>query len=276
MFCKNCGKQIDDDSKFCSECGAQIKTQMPSASLPQSAIDPRSLPPIGPEKHYKLNEKTKEVLLHHHVVDSLSDIIICGGSYFPRQDSYLLIVSTKYLIFVKINDTDESLDLITKIEYDDPKVKDFYSVSSLKFNVDEDDIGFNPKKLIIYPGPKETIYREAQRMREITLGTYTNSAEAHNQQPKPIVVKNTPWPTTESPAPKPQSKRERITDNKQNGVACCPNCGSTSLSANKKGFGIGKAVVGAALTGGIGLVAGNIGAKKVWVTCLNCGHRWKM
>ena len=88
---------------------------------------------------------------------------------------------------------------------------------------------------------------------------------------KPITVKNTPWPTS-----KPQSKRERIKENKQNGVACCPKCGSTSLSANKKGFGIGKAVVGAALTGGIGLVAGNIGAKKVWVTCLNCGHRWKM
>ena len=88
---------------------------------------------------------------------------------------------------------------------------------------------------------------------------------------KPVTVKNTPWPTS-----KPQSKRERIKENKQNGVACCPKCGSTSLSANKKGFGIGKAVVGAALTGGIGLVAGNIGAKKVWVTCLNCGHRWKL
>jgi RNA polymerase subunit RPABC4/transcription elongation factor Spt4 len=104
----------------------------------------------------------------------------------------------------------------------------------------------------------------------VSLGdTTTKSSE--NVLSKPITVKNTPWPTS-----KPQSKRERIKENKQNGVACCPKCGSTSLSANKKGFGIGKAVVGAALTGGIGLVAGNIGAKKVWVTCLNCGHRWKM
>lgn len=75
---------------------------------------------------------------------------------------------------------------------------------------------------------------------------------------------------------KRQVTKQRIASNKQEGVACCPKCGSTSLSANKKGFGIGKAVVGAALTGGIGLVAGNIGAKKVWVTCLNCGHRWKI
>lgn len=68
--------------------------------------------------------------------------------------------------------------------------------------------------------------------------------------------------------------RERIAENKANGIACCPKCGSTSLSANKKGFGIGKAVLGAALTGGIGLAAGNIGAKKVRITCLNCGHQF--
>ncbi len=68
--------------------------------------------------------------------------------------------------------------------------------------------------------------------------------------------------------------KQRIAENKANGIACCPKCGSTSLSANKKGFGIGKAVVGAALTGGIGLVAGNIGAKKVRITCLNCGHQF--
>lgn len=68
--------------------------------------------------------------------------------------------------------------------------------------------------------------------------------------------------------------KQRIKENKANGIACCPKCGSTSLTANKKGFGIGKAVVGAALTGGIGLAAGNIGAKKVRVTCLNCGYQF--
>ena len=51
-------------------------------------------------------------------------------------------------------------------------------------------------------------------------------------------------------------------------------CGSTSISADKKGFGVGKAVVGVAIAGPIGLVGGNIGAKKVRVTCLNCGHQW--
>ena len=57
-------------------------------------------------------------------------------------------------------------------------------------------------------------------------------------------------------------------------ITRCPKCGSTSLSADKKGFGIGKAVVGAAVAGPIGLMAGNIGAKKVRVTCLKCGHQF--
>jgi DNA-directed RNA polymerase subunit RPC12/RpoP len=55
----------------------------------------------------------------------------------------------------------------------------------------------------------------------------------------------------------------------------CPKCGSTSLTANKKGFGIGKALVGAALTGGVGLLAGGIGKNKVEVTCLKCGKQFK-
>lgn len=57
-------------------------------------------------------------------------------------------------------------------------------------------------------------------------------------------------------------------------TACCPRCKSLSITADKKGFGVGKAVVGAAVAGPIGLIAGNIGSKKVRVTCLNCGHQW--
>lgn len=69
----------------------------------------------------------------------------------------------------------------------------------------------------------------------------------------------------------------------QQSQARCPKCGSTSLTANKKGFGVGKgavgAVIGTGLLGPIGLVgaaAGGINAKKVWATCLKCGKRFKL
>lgn len=55
----------------------------------------------------------------------------------------------------------------------------------------------------------------------------------------------------------------------------CPRCGSTQLSANKKGFGVGKSLAGAFVAGPIGLLAGGIGSGKVMVTCLGCGHSFK-
>ena len=52
----------------------------------------------------------------------------------------------------------------------------------------------------------------------------------------------------------------------------CPYCGSSNLTANTKGFGVGKALTGAVLTGGIGLLAGFVGSNKVKIPCLKCGH----
>ena len=64
--------------------------------------------------------------------------------------------------------------------------------------------------------------------------------------------------------------------NKETGQLACPKCGCTTLSDQKRGFGIGKAVIGAAAVGPLGLVAGNIGSKKIQVKCMHCGHKWKV
>jgi len=92
-----------------------------------------------------------------------------------------------------------------------------------------------------------------------------------------------PPPSRQPPPPPPESRRaqqrrqteERKRQAAADGVACCPRCGSTSLTSNKKGYGIGKGVVGAWAVGPIGLAAGNIGRQKVKVTCLNCGYQYK-
>lgn len=54
----------------------------------------------------------------------------------------------------------------------------------------------------------------------------------------------------------------------------CPKCKSRETTFNKEGFGVGKAAVGAILTGGIGLLAGGIGKNKIRITCMKCGHTW--
>lgn len=63
----------------------------------------------------------------------------------------------------------------------------------------------------------------------------------------------------------------------------CPKCGSTSITGQKKGYGVVKGGLGAAalgaVTGGVGAIiglgAGNIGRKKIQCTCMNCGYRFK-
>jgi ribosomal protein L37E len=62
--------------------------------------------------------------------------------------------------------------------------------------------------------------------------------------------------------------------NQQNNTIHCPQCGSSNYSANKQGFGLGKAVAGGLITGPIGVGAGFIGSRKVQITCLQCGHTW--
>jgi hypothetical protein len=67
----------------------------------------------------------------------------------------------------------------------------------------------------------------------------------------------------------------RKKENELNGVLCCSKCGSASLSANKKGFGVGKAIVGTTIIPGLGLLAGALGSKKINITCLECGYQFK-
>ncbi len=62
--------------------------------------------------------------------------------------------------------------------------------------------------------------------------------------------------------------------NKQTGQLACPKCGCTTLSMQKKGFGLAKGAIGAALIGPPGILAAGIGKNKVVVKCAHCGHKW--
>lgn len=56
---------------------------------------------------------------------------------------------------------------------------------------------------------------------------------------------------------------------------CCPNCGSSELHAEHKGFSGSKALAGVLVTGGIGILAGTIGSRDTQITCLKCGKKFK-
>jgi len=118
---------------------------------------------------------------------------------------------------------------------------------------------------------EEDFWRErARQMQEDALRTERRASE---RSPHDAYWVQSPY----------QSKRqrerelrdERRADARAQGVACCPYCGSTSLAANKKGYGMGKGALGFSVIGPLGLAAGSIGRQKVLVTCLNCGKRFK-
>lgn len=57
----------------------------------------------------------------------------------------------------------------------------------------------------------------------------------------------------------------------------CPMCGETKkwkqIDNSKKGFSVGKAVVGGFLLGPVGLLGGALGKRKAYYYCGNCGFK---
>ncbi|MGL4741674.1 MAG: hypothetical protein ACRC41_12830 [Sarcina sp.] len=63
---------------------------------------------------------------------------------------------------------------------------------------------------------------------------------------------------------------------KEDEAPSCSKCGSKHITAQKQGFGIRKAVVGVVALGLVGSLAGGINKNKIELTCLKCGHRFKI
>ena len=255
LYCTQCGAQLPDHAQFCLMCGAKL-LKAPAAA--ESEPDPAKESPKEPAK------AQDEIFLEECV--RVGRIV-----HFFRND----YVQATFGTFQE------------RVTFDD--------VTDITFRP---ETSYSRGKMVIVKGKKEyklvtashnsterqyvnhQMYRVYLILRHNLFGDPMDEAYlAPPEKPQKLIRKEKaarePAP---APEPKPLSKRQRvkqrIKENEQNGIACCPKCGSTSLSANKKGFGVGKALIGAELIGGLGLMAGNLGAKKVQVTCLHCGHRW--
>jgi tellurium resistance protein TerD len=68
------------------------------------------------------------------------------------------------------------------------------------------------------------------------------------------------------------SNKERPKNLKDNKSTHCPKCMSPNVMPVKKGFRIGKAIVGGLILGPLALVGG---VNKTEMICNKCGHKYK-
>lgn len=74
---------------------------------------------------------------------------------------------------------------------------------------------------------------------------------------------------------KPSPKGSQSQGMAENQVTC-PKCGSSQITAQKRGFKVGRAVATGLGVGVAGaLLAGAAGKDKIIITCLQCGHEWR-
>lgn len=60
MICKNCGLEIQDDSKFCNHCGAEQIVSKPKEEVAQPELDPQEQDVVTPEPEEKSQEDVVE------------------------------------------------------------------------------------------------------------------------------------------------------------------------------------------------------------------------
>ena len=117
------------------------------------------------------------------------------------------------------------------------------------------------------PHPSSVSQNKKKKKYDPTLINVLNLKERENYTPVPMIEKQElPVFIEDFDKDSEQHADENIR---------CPECGSTQITANKKGINVANAVIGSVLFGGIGILAGLVGKDKIIITCLNCGHHWQ-
>lgn len=106
------------------------------------------------------------------------------------------------------------------------------------------------------------------------VDSYLSSITVEENEELILSFKNQEKTNTVQETPAPTNTTTTVNIVQENNNPRCPKCKSRETTYNKQGFGVGKAAVGAILTGGIGLLAGGINKNKIIITCLKCGHSW--
>ncbi len=247
MFCSNCGAEITGN--FCSNCGAPAR---PAVPRPAEKAYPE--PPLGRYDTF-LNSWA----------ELRADSIYIHKNNRENGNAYESDLTVPYSDIAAV-----SIDIRGK------KSKTFVICLRTKDNI---RIPFAQNAQFL--SDPLCIVIEKEEDAAYSVYNFLSKVAEINAYPVPEnlkLPKGFKFESLASPAgaANPLSAEDRIHENRKNGIACCPKCGSTSISAGRRGFSVGRALLGGMITPGVGVVAGAAGSNKVTVTCLSCGYKWKM
>lgn len=287
MYCSNCGKEVT--GKFCSNCGTPIiDSSLEMVSAPTDSL-----------KNIPLDEPFYQ-LINGRTIDLHAVIVCYGGGTANRM---IKSGAYAYLTGKTGISTQEAKEILDPL-YEKFKGEKFSFHASLKaqakLNADEKDAKASLIKVCLNCGSNllggaqkcPTCGANRDRLQTVDpsdkelISTLVAEAPNASAKTKPQWMNKTDaklalYSAKDIKSEQKKAERERVKQLERDKIPMCPKCKSTSLTANKKGYGIGKGVVGglvgtavAGPVGLLGLTAGNIGAKKVRVTCLNCGNQF--
>lgn len=84
MFCKNCGKQLPDNSKFCTGCGAQLNAAQPTAEPVAPVAEP--VAPVAPAEPESVVAPAAEPVAYTAAEYDTNPVTAEGEGFFAEAD----------------------------------------------------------------------------------------------------------------------------------------------------------------------------------------------
>ena len=261
MFCPSCGKDCGD-AKFCSECGQNLRnvaignnTESPRLKDDEKANRKYAEaeypePPVGRYNNHD----------HDYIEIKKDSLIIYKKNFLQKPTSHeILYKKIRCVTYGDLGVLGGFLSIRDNNNQSPPLITDKYAYA------DETSIPFSRYQ--------SDDFQKVYDFLKICADMNSPDGQQESQYARNLaeVARTVKY----SVNPQKAERDEKITELEKTGQVYCPKCLSTSISANRKGFGFVRGAVGSAIGLDVGMIAGGIGSKKIICTCLKCGHQWK-
>lgn len=277
MYCSSCGNQINDNAKFCENCGAKaIITLLEPIEKTENineTIDNDTC--LLESKKVNYGFGIGQLYAYNNRLEYISKKNI--KSIFLFEDVKNITTLGSVFTLILKNGKSHSFGIVDGVAKEWIKLVKQKVEKQNTEHIKYSETTQNYKEIV------NELINTFKSNRIDTVKAFSNKTGLNLTESKKIVDKIYEERLKQDLSKNPlvqksiekQEDKLKVEQLKKDKIPYCPKCHSTSLSANKKGFGFGKAALGLNLGLDIGLLAGGLNANKIEITCLNCGYKFK-